>query len=246
MSESDSPSPKRSINDLFKVMAKFQEDFKTSSKCQIDKIDDLKTDVNQKFNNIDSRISTIDEKVNKSNATIISLQNKVNEMDQDKLAMQMDITGISNEDIEHNRADPKLFAYKIISSFQIVLSPRDIQKAYIRELKKTNRSVVVVTFTSTELKYNVMKKKRECKETRNIFFDHSMTAATRELFFLSRKAVKESNAKTAFVSNGKVYIAADDNSKIRIQSAADLDRFKQQPGTSNATGPSGSRHSKNE
>lgn len=233
--DDEDPTQKRTINEVFNLMKEMQQENRSTSKHQIKKIDELRNDVAERFSSVNTKITTIEEKINVTNSTVASLQSRMNGVEQDQLAMHMDITGITKEEAERNKSDPASLARGIIKSFKIALEPQAIQRAYIKVLNKANKAVVVVVFTSVEHKLNVMKSKRAVKENRNIFFDHSMTAATRELFFKARFAAKDSRAKSAFLSNGRVFIAVDDNTKVRINSTADLDQFKPAASPNNAT-----------
>lgn len=151
----------------------------TDAKCQqLAK----QSNVNGRFEAMDMKVSGIDGKLSEASNDITMLKSKLNEFGQAKLTARMEISGIDKTEIAANKLDPASLAVKVISSFNIEINRNAIHFAYFREWKQKNVSILVVEFTSVEIKAEIMKKKRAMKETNNDFFDHAMTPATRALF----------------------------------------------------------------
>lgn len=223
MEESTTESPaEHSMADMFLALTVINDNINRSRDQQISTINELRNDVNGKFEAMDFKVNGIDGKLSQAGNDITMLKAKINEIEQEKLAARMEITGIDKAEIAANKRDPASLAVKVISSFNIEINRNAIQLAYVREWIQRNISILVVEFTSVEHKIDIMKKKRAAKETKNIFFDHAMTPATRVLFVQAKKKAKEIKARFAFISHGKVFISIDINKKVQINSADDL------------------------
>lgn len=219
----------RTVNELFEAILsnknEIKEEIIKSKDEQVSSFNQLRNDVNEKIEAVSEKMDVIEARVCKSEQSIDDIKTKLNDIDQDKLATSMDITGISADDAKKNIKDPKTFAQSVISSFNITLDPNTIQRAYFREIKVRAMFILVVIFSSLEQKIDVMKRKREIKTNAGIYFDHSMTPHTRNLFMSARKFAKEKGLKSAFLSRGKVFISLDDNNKFKINSLEDLKKI---------------------
>lgn len=84
----------------------------------------------------------------------------------------------------------------------------------------------MIVFSDYDEKMKIIKSKRESKDAKNIYFDHAMTPSTRKLLMTAKRRVKEIGAKSAFLSRGRVFVAHDETSKIRINTFDDIKALK--------------------
>jgi hypothetical protein len=197
---------------------------KESSHAQMSKIDELSTAVSSRFTKVEEDIAKVSSKLDHHDKDIDFLKRHVNDMEQEKLASDIEITGVPKADIELNKQDVTAFARKIIASFDIQFDPAVVQHAFVRTVEKANLSIIVVKLSSIEAKTLIMKKKRESINPLKIFFDNRLTNFNRALFTAARRAAKEAGGK-AYVSSGRVFIVKN-NDKRRITSFDDLEKFK--------------------
>lgn len=217
------------VSDLAKIMMDFRAEVKTSSDKQLDEIHDLRTDVNKKFDSIEKDMTTTKSLVKKNTTDIDYLKRRINQADQDKLAAHMEITGIDKKIIENAKQDLKKLTIDVITSFKIPIDPMAINHVYTKEIKKPNFSkhVIIVVFSSVEQKVVVMQKKREATETRQIYFDHQLTPLTRALLMEAKKTAKAIGAKSAYIRSGRVVIAKDDTTKVKVDTFEDLVKLQE-------------------
>lgn len=222
------------VNDAFGLlMAKLdgnQEELRAmnselreASRVQTSKIDDLREEVSTKLEAVDARVGSLETTIGQATSDISTLQQKLDELEQDKLATHMEISGIEKAAADANKSDAKGFAIQLISSFNIELDISSIDQAFFQATRDEKRRLVVV-FASVDIKVEVMKKKREAKDPRKIFFDHRMTFSTRKLFLSARKVAKEVGGRV-FLYGGRVFYGKDKTSKVRISSASDFSKI---------------------
>lgn len=199
---------------------------KESSDAQMSKFDDLSEKVTTQIEKVNKGLEKVSDRVDRHDKDIDFLKRHVNDMEQEKLAADIEITGIAKADIDKHQQNLTAFAREVIASFGIQFDHAVVQHAFVRTVAKANFSVIVVMLSSVEAKTHIMKKKREAENPRKIFFDHRLTNMNRALVTATRKAMKESGWKV-FVNRGRIFIASD-NEKHRIVSFEDIEKFKHQ------------------
>lgn len=215
------------LKELFKAILNNNADIKKSRDEQLTKFEEMKNEVNSKIANTNARIDVIATDVDKITDDVNSLKIKFNELEQDKLANYMDVTGIDDATINKNKSDALKLTHDIFKSFKFVYDHSVVSRAYIREIRSLKKFVLVVIFTSYDEKMKIMKLKREVKVHRNIFFDHSMTPATRKIFVSAKQRAKTIGAKSTFLGHGRVFIYFDENKKIKVNSVDDVAAIQQ-------------------
>jgi hypothetical protein len=196
-----------------------------SSDAQIAKMNELRGELGLKFDDIDNRFDSIESTVKKTSDDVSTLTAKMNAIEQDKLSAYMDITGVEQSVIDPMKSDASKLARYVITSLGIVLNADDIHHAYLKKLEKSGKTVIVVAFNSKDKKLEIMKKKRDRKALSSIYFDHSMTPATRWIYIQAKKKAKTINAKFVSIRHGSVHIIMNDGRKIKLSSTADLDNL---------------------
>lgn len=66
-------------------------------------------------------------------------------------------------------------------------------------------------------------------ETRQIYFDHQLTPLTRALLMEAKKTAKAIGAKSAYIRSGRVVIAKDDTTNIKVDTYEDLVKLQLPP-----------------
>lgn len=232
--EHDPPSPpsnrKFTNDDIGKLLCAFRSEMNEKCNNQIDEITDLRTDLNNKLGTFEKDLTKTKTRVDKNTNDIDYLKRRMNEVDQDKLASHMEISGLKPEEIQQHKEDLKTLVLKTLKAYNARIDPDEIARVYVREVKMQAavKSLLVVIFKNIDTKMNVMKKKKDSKTANTvIYFDHCLTAYTRALFMQARKSMKEIGGKTAFVSNGRVFIVLNDTEKPkRINSFEEIENIK--------------------
>jgi hypothetical protein len=221
----DSISPKTTAQSNNEMnMQTILDAIKTAADLQMKKFDELNAAVTTQFVRVNEDIAEVKDRMNQHDMDIEFLRRRVNDIEQDKFAAHMEITGVEKATIEQRQHDLKVFARETIASFGIPFDPTAVQHAFVRNIEKLNKSIIIVVLKSFEEKAHVMRAKRESKDKRPIFFDHRLTHANRVLFSAARKAAKESGGK-AYVNRGRIFVAKENN-KFRVASSNDIETYK--------------------
>lgn len=214
------------MKELFHAIMKNNAAIKKSSDEQLSKFEEMRNEVNSKIDNANARIDVIATDVEKINDDVDILKSKLNDLDQDKFLDFMDITGISESVAKQFKSEAIALAHEIIKGYKINYDRSIIKRAYIREIKLLNKFVLVVVFSDYDEKMKIIKSKRDLNDPGTIFFDHSMTPSTRKLLMTAKRRVKEIGARSAFLSRGRVFVAPNETSKIRINTFDDIKALK--------------------
>lgn len=214
-------APSMEPNETDKILMAIQH----SSDAQLAKINELRGELGLKFDDIDTRFDNIESTVKKTSDDMNTLTAKMNAIEQDKLSAYMDITGVEQSVIDQMKSDASKLARYVITSLGIMLNADEIHHAYLKKLGKSGKTVIVVAFNSKDKKLETMKKKREKKAPSSIYFDHSMTSATRWIYIQAKKKAKTINAKFVSIRYGFVHIIMNDGRKIKLNSTADLEKL---------------------
>lgn len=238
----ESPDLKRkgpkTLDDLFNAIQRSNGDLKSelikSREDQLAKLDELRVNVSSEVKNVKDKVDNLATKVEKTSSDVNFLKRQMNEIKQTELACHMEISGVEADLISTNRQNLKKLICEVFQSFNITIDQNTIVKAYDREvkMKAATKRIIVVIFSSNESKALIMKKKREAKNNKGIFFDHSLTPYTRAVLMEAKKVAREMKEKSAFVSNGKVFIATNDGKTTRVNSIEDCSSFKKKSNNS--------------
>lgn len=178
------------------------------------KIDELGDRISSRVDQVESRVAAVESAVTECTSNVANLDMRVNDVEQAALLMHMDITGLDAANIEAGKGNPKLIVTELFTSLAITFNPDDIQAAFIRHVGM-GKSVVTVVFFSFESKLAIMKKKRESRDQRKLFFDHRLTRLNRSLFLEARRLVKDKVIDSVFIKSGRVMIKLQDKSMQR-------------------------------
>ncbi len=110
----------------------------------------------------------------------------------------------------------------------VTVSPSDIQAAYRMKSKGNGPRPLLVTFYSPSVRDTVIKSRRPKQKLlfqgTAIYFNDYLTATNSALFRKAREHVKNRNASSAWVRDGKLFIKWSDTARPdRITNASDLD-----------------------
>lgn len=209
------------------------EAIKSSSGAQMAKFDELSATVSTQLSQLKDDVATVIKRADKHDSDIDFLKRRMNDIEQEKLAADIEITGVAKSEIDKNQQNLKKFVCELIGSFGIDYDRRVVQEVFVRNVEKVNMSVIVVKLSSVDAKVHILKTKRASSDKRKIFFDHRLTGLNRALFTTARRVTREAGWKT-FISGGKVF-AARDNEKHRVSSFADIEKFSSQTNVSMVT-----------
>lgn len=213
--------------------AKLLQAIGATSSAQIAKIDELKTDVGKKFIEINRQISSVaenvqivDAKVNSVRDDVGSLNNRINEMEQDKLGNVMDISGVSEDEINRFQKNYRRLVESIFKHFGVTYDENKIEHIRIRDIRTANKKIVVVVFKFCSDKYEAMSQKFKSTMTDRIFFEHAMTPSTRQLYHQARFAAKELKIKGPQLISGKMFLTKPNGPRIKISSSVDVENLR--------------------
>lgn len=184
----------------------------------------IRNDINDRFAESNAKFDIIDAKIDSVVDNVSILQTQMNEVQQEKLSQYMDVTGLSEDEVQLCQNDARACLSNIMLNFGINLNPQSVRTAFLRETKSFHKFVLTVVFSTLDDKISVMKKKREYKGGSSIYFNHAMTPATRKLLNAARQKAKDLGT-SAFLRSGKVFIAGADSKLHRILNESDLAKF---------------------
>lgn len=215
---------------LCKMMELNFKEMRDNNARQLKEFSELRDALNIKLDGINTRAETTNAKVDKNSSDISYLRRRQNEADQDRLATHMEISGLTHADIESNKDKLTDYVIEICLKYGLRTNKSAIQRVYTRDVTKRDppKRLLVVIFTTPEVKYGIMKGKRESADNKDgIFFDNCMTAFTRALYMESRKVAKIIDAKSAFIRNGRIFISFNTSDKpLKINSFEELEKLK--------------------
>lgn len=227
----ESPNGNDPFNDLAQLIQQNQKILLAQSQVQAEqikqqiagmetKVDNLRADFTSNFNAVNERVDHIETDFAQTSSEISSIQQKLEKFEQEKVNCQMVINGVETSIVDARKNDLRLFAFELLGSFACSPSDETVDDVFAINAYNDNRRIVVV-FKTVAAKAEAMKKKRESKDTRKIFFDHRMVPSISKLFHQARHFAKETGGR-AFLYGGSVYYEKAPNQKRRIDSADDL------------------------
>lgn len=179
----------------------------------------IKTDVSSNSNAI---------KILQSTQSDLSV--RVNEMEQKALKLHMDICGLKSDQIAHHQ-NLKELVTALLGSYKIQHSSSDIEKVFLRNIKRNNHTVPILTviFTNVDEKLHIMRSKRQLdpKNEQKIFFSHSLTPYNRRLYAKAREVGRELKIPYVFITDGHVILKKGNEPRgTCIRTIEELESFK--------------------
>ena len=182
--------------------------------------------IEENVSSLQSNVQDIDKKVDSVSKTADLNKKLINIMMQENLSNCMDIDGIDRSVVE-KATSLKSLALEVISSFNIIIHADDIDRVSKKELRKdengnaTIRFILLVHFKDFETKVRVLRTKMSIKDTRNIYFNATLTPTNRFFMRSAKKLAKKANLKVFFKS-GKVSVEKSNKEIITIASESDI------------------------
>ncbi|KAL7024411.1 hypothetical protein ACKWTF_013026 [Chironomus riparius] len=212
----------------------------STSQKHSNEISSVKTDLSQKIQEVSEKVVLMETKVEsiQSNVEVIDVKvievakaaqmnkNMINNMMQENLSKCMDIDGIEKSVID-KAPDLKSLALQIISSYNITITADEIDRVSKREIGKDDnsaakpRTILLVHFKEFEAKLRILRTKRNIKDSRNIFFNATLTATNKYFMMSARKLTKDVGLKVFFKS-GKTNVEKLDKQILTIMNESDL------------------------
>jgi hypothetical protein len=230
--QEEPPIMATSLDDIAKMILESQRVVLTNTAAESNKladrvgqkIDELRTEVFNEIKTINGRVTSIEKVVTdmaaSSSEEMNKIQFKLETLEQEKLANHMTISGLPTATVDASKTDPRKLVVQTLQSFGCEVTGEEIEQAFVLNTHDDKRRVVVV-FRSAFKKSEVMKKKRETKDSRKIYFDHRMTPAVSKLFHQARHHAKEKGGR-AFLYGSSVFYEKEPNKKIKINKLEDL------------------------
>lgn len=206
---------------------------------------EIKSSVDFMSAKYDSLLAKVDslEKENLNYRTQIqSLEDKLELLEKNTKSTSLEIRNIPRKDQENKQH--LINTLKSITT--VVGSSPSLHELEVRNIYRTKSSSIVVDFTTSDRKENLLFKYREYNKTKRstnesqlnthnldlpgiakpIFISDHLTNKTRYIFFLAREQVKAKKLVAAWTSYGKVYVkSSEDGSPTRITSEQDLQKL---------------------
>lgn len=101
-----------------------------------------------------------------------------------------------------------------------------MRAAFLRETRGFHKHILTVIFATLTDKISLMKQKREFNGKTDIYCNHSMPPATREIFAVAKKNANK-NGSSVFLRSGEVIVQDNGNKRIKIASFTDLGKLIQ-------------------
>lgn len=156
-----------------------------------------------------------------------TLEDRINAKEQKEKENNLLIVGIPKQNEE-----PKKIVEKILKKMKVPVRNNDLLEAY--RVSKKEDAPIAVKLINQDIKQNIMKTIRQLKGIRvrecelqgadkNIYFNDDLTRQNQYLFKLTREYKQRKGLKSAYVSNGKIYLKkSDSDTSMRIRTEADL------------------------
>lgn len=213
---------KKHMDKLDEVKASLKSDMATMK-------DELNANIDKCQQNIDKKIDLVERKADQG--LRVALENRkmcINMMKQARLDCCMDISGLKYTD---DRTDLKELALNTIKSFNIKIEEADIKKVTSVAFKKpntntnTNTKILTVTFDDIDTKIRVMREKNKIKETKDIYFNITLTPENGYCFRKAKFITKGTTLKPKFY-DGAVHVCAGEGIDMIIQNDENLMELK--------------------
>jgi exonuclease VII large subunit len=150
---------------------------------------------------------------------------------QSKLENQMEICGIPQADFDKH-ADVKQLAISVISSFHIQIHAEDIHNAVRKDIviKKANgfsitKPILIVTFSDFSKKVQVLQKKKQLRDSRQIFFNVALSPLNGFLMRRARTITRGKNLRVHLWSES-VCVKKVDGTDLIIYDERDLEEVQ--------------------
>lgn len=245
------PSPKKSKSseesNMVNEMAGNQVDvilsaIKESGAAQLQKMDTLEQKVDSKFSEVNTQIATVvstvkgvDDKLKTVGDEVDTLTSRLNELEQDKLATVLEISGITDAELENSNNNLRKLVEGIFKHFGIPYDNQKIEHVRVRELRVTKKKILIVQFKFFSDKLEVLGLKFKSPRNDEIYFDHALTPTTRYLFAQAKKIAREAKIRGPRIISGKIFVTIDDGRRIKISNQNDIDMLRKPAATTSGS-----------
>ena len=122
----------------------------------------------------------------------------------------------------------------IARDLEAEITPNDIDRSHrVGKPMKQRLRAIIVKFTSYRARRALYSKRMNLRHTnagRNVFINEDLTAKRSELLFNARKYVKDKLIRSAYSSDGRIYVKDQNDLRRQITVQADLRAFSTLPG----------------
>lgn len=172
-------------------------------------------------------------------ARIKSLETKIDILERDSKSTSIELRNIPKPDDENKQS-----LFTIIKNIALALgSVPQIQDTEIRDIFRTKTKAIVVNFTTTTTKENLVqrykdynKEKRQSNQpslntstlnlpgpNKTVFLSEALTTKARRIFYFTRELVKNRKIVATWTSYGKVYIRKEEGQPpVRVSDEGEL------------------------
>ena len=151
------------------------------------------------------------------------------------------ISGVS----ESTEEDTNQIVLNIARDLEAGITPNDIDRSHrVGKPMKQRPRAIIVKFTSYRARRALYSKRMNLRHTnagRNVFINEDLTAKRSELLFNARKYVKDKLIRSAYSSDGRIYVKDHNDIRRQITVQTDLRAFVTLPGHHPEPQPSTSR-----
>ena len=186
--------------------------------------------------------SELKKMVNTLEQKVMKLERDVDDGEQYSRRNSVRISGVG----ESSEEDTDRIILNIAKDLEADITLNDIDRSHrVGKSRNGRPRAIIVKFTSYRARRALYSKRmnlRHLNAGRNVFVNEDLTARRSELLFSARKYVKSKQLKTAYSSDGRVYVKDNNDVRHLIIDQADLQAFgilsdlhtEPQPSTSSA------------
>ncbi|KAL0830980.1 hypothetical protein ABMA28_001868 [Loxostege sticticalis] len=185
------------------------------------------------------KVNTLEKENCEQRTRMLALENKIDMLERSNRSTSLEIRNLPKQKVEN-----KGILRSIIKSLSSALdTDKPIEESEIRDVYRNQSETIVVDFTTTSRKEDLISNYRNFNKTKRqnkerlfnsehlklpgtphpIFISESLTSKARHLFYLARGNVKAKNLVSAWTSFGKVYVRKEEDSPpVRINEEGEL------------------------
>lgn len=204
------------------------------------------TFMNAQFDEMKDRIARLELEKKENRDYMILLEKQFEELQQQSRSSSIEVRNVPEKDKEVE-SDLVRITQALGTTLDVKFSETDIRDIYRRPGKAGTTKSIVVEFNSVQLKNNLLAASRRFNRSRQgseklnyehtgvvgdkrpIYIDEHLPYSTRKLFFHTREFAKKHEFKFCWISNGRVLLRKDSNSKfihVKTESCLNNTLFK--------------------
>lgn len=240
-----------SIDEIKSLFENFQQqqhlklDQLNSAMCTIqERTEDIKKDlqfVSDKYDTFLERMSRLEQENSKNKKTIEYLESKIEVLERNSRASSIEINNIPR-DRNENKESLRSIVKSIGNIIGQPINDLDVYDVYRIKTKIESKNPVIIQFTTTFMKNNLIKKCRTfnkdnynnklntshiqlaaTSQSQPIYIDEFLTPAAKKLRYMVKNFKNEQGYHSYWNSYGKIYIKEKESSRpLRIDSEEDL------------------------